>query len=72
MKKIEINKRKFVDGKKNLYRRLTIRECAAIQTFPDDFIFEYSQVAQGYKMVGNAVPVKLAEIIALEIRKQLF
>ena len=55
---------------KKLYRRLTIRECAAIQTFPDNFIFEYSQVAQGYKMVGNAVPVELRKL-ALKIKEDL-
>ena len=71
MKKIETNKRKFVHGKKNLYRRLTIRECAAIQTFPDNFIFDYSQVAQGYKMVGNAVPVEFARKLALKIKEDL-
>ena len=63
--------REFVKGKESLYRRLTVRECARIQTFPDDFLFHYENIADGYKMVGNAVPVKLAEIIALEIKKLL-
>ncbi len=49
------------------FRRLTVREAARIQTFPDDFTFYYSNVAQGYKMVGNAVPVKLANAIAKKI-----
>lgn len=53
------------------YRRLSVRECARIQTFPDDFVFYYKNVADGYKMVGNAVPVKLAEAIANKIRKEL-
>lgn len=53
------------------YRRLSLRECARIQTFPDDFIFYYSNVADGYKMVGNAVPVKLAEAIARKIKSDL-
>ena len=53
------------------YRRLSVRECARIQTFPDDFAFVYDSVADGYKMVGNAVPVKLAEAIALMIKKDL-
>lgn len=68
---IEQNKRIFVPGKEDLYRRLSVRECARIQTFPDSFIFKYSNVADGYKMIGNAVPVKFAEIIAIEIKKQL-
>lgn len=37
------------------WRRLTIRECARIQTFPDDFIFPNSTSA-AYKEIGNAVP----------------
>ena len=67
MKFIEQNKRIFVPGKEDLYRRLSVRECARIQTFPDDFEFVYTDVADGYKMIGNAVPVKLAEVIANKI-----
>jgi DNA (cytosine-5)-methyltransferase 1 len=70
---IEQNKRIFVPGKENLYRRLSVRECARIQTFPDTFIFKYIDVADGYKMVGNAVPVNfahaLAEKIILDLQK---
>ena len=43
-----------------LYRRLSVRECARIQTFPDSFKFIYHDVKDGYKMVGNAVPPCLA------------
>lgn len=71
MEFVEQNKRIFVKGKEELYRRLSIRECARIQTFPDEFIFYYSDIADGYKMIGNAVPVKLAEIIALKIKEDL-
>jgi len=42
------------------YRRLSVRECARIQTFPDDFEFIYKGVPYGYKMIGNAVPVRFA------------
>lgn len=64
---IEQNKRIFVPGKENIYRRLTVRECARIQTFPDDFIFKYSNIADGYKMVGNAVAVNFAYHLAKKI-----
>ena len=52
----------------NLYRRLSARECARIQTFPDNFIFKYQILNDAYKMIGNAVPVNLAYHIALSIR----
>ena len=71
MIKIEKDKMIFVPNNEHLYRRLTIRECARIQTFPDNFKFIYKNIADGYKMVGNAVPVKLAQIIAMEIKKDL-
>jgi len=68
---IEQNKREFVKGKESLYRRMTVRECARLQTFPDNFIFYYTEIENGYKMVGNAVPVQMAEIIATAIKKQI-
>lgn len=71
MKFIEQNKRIFVPGKENLYRRLSVRECARIQTFPDDFVFYYNHIAAGYKMIGNAVPVNLAKHIAISLKSQI-
>jgi DNA (cytosine-5)-methyltransferase 1 len=65
------NRRKFLEGKEYLYRRLSVRECARIQTFPDDFKFKYESIADGYKMVGNAVPVEFARRIATKIYKDL-
>jgi len=67
MKFIEQNKREFVNGAEGLYRRLSVRECARIQTFPDSFRFLYNDVADGYKMIGNAVPVRLACYMAKAI-----
>lgn len=64
---VEKNKRIFVPGKESLYRRLSVRECARIQTFPDNFKFYYTDIADGYKMVGNAVPVMLAYHVANSI-----
>lgn len=71
MRFIEQNKRIFVPGKECLYRRLSVRECARIQTFPDNFIFKYNDVADGYKMIGNAVPVEFAKNIAKKIMQDL-
>ncbi len=71
MELVATDERKFVSGKENLYRRLTVRECARIQTFPDNFIFHYKKLAAGYKMIGNAVPVKLAEALARQIKNDL-
>lgn len=65
---VEKNKRIFVPGKEALYRRLTVRECARLQGFPDNFEFIYENVDYGYKMVGNAVPVNLAFEIAKKIK----
>ena len=71
MIKIDKNMYKFVAGKENLYRRLSIRECARIQGFPDTFKFYYTSLEDGYKMVGNAVPVGLAYVIAEKIKETL-
>jgi DNA (cytosine-5)-methyltransferase 1 len=71
MQFVEQNKRIFVPSKKHLYRRLSIRECARIQTFPDNHIFYYKALLAGYKMVGNAVPANLAYFIAKQIYSDL-
>jgi len=54
----------------NRERRLSVRECAILQTFPDDFIFTGS-LGNMYKQIGNAVPVLLGNKIATEIKKLL-
>jgi len=71
MELVEPDRRMFVKGKEYLYRRLSVRECARIQTFPDDFIFHYRNISAGYKMIGNAVPVMLAYHLAKEIKNSL-
>lgn len=53
------------------YRRLSIRECARIQTFPDNFIFHYKNILAAYKMIGNAVPVNFSYAIAQAIKDDL-
>lgn len=72
MIKISANTCIFVPGKEQLYRRMSVRETARIQTFPDSFEFVYNDVNYGYKMIGNAVPVNLAYNIALQIKETLF
>lgn len=57
----------FQKDKLNLYRRLSVRECARIQTFPDNFIFDYDNIRDAYKMIGNAVPPRLGYVIAKSI-----
>ncbi len=71
MKFIEQNLREFVKGKEDLYRRLSVRECARIQTFPNSFTFHYSSVVAGYKMIGNAVPVRMGKVLATQILNDL-
>lgn len=62
---------RFVPGKENLYRRMTIREVARVQGFPDDFQFLYSNTNDAYKMIGNAVPINLAYEVARAIKQVL-
>ena len=71
MAKVDKDMHIFAKGKEKLYRRLSVREAARIQTFPDNFEFVYTDVADGYKMIGNAVPVKFAYEIAKKIKEDL-
>ena len=71
MQLVEQNKRIFVPQSEHLYRRLSVRECARVQTFPDSHKFYYKNVTAGYKMVGNAVPPNLAYYLAKQIMKEL-
>lgn len=71
MIKVNSNLQEFVKGAEQLYRRMTVREVARVQTFPDEFRFLYDDLNIGYKMIGNAVPVKLAFHVAMQIRRAL-
>ena len=71
MEFVEQNKRIFVPLKEDLYRRLSVRECARIQTFPDSHKFYYKNVITGYKMVGNAVPATMGYYLAKKIMQDL-
>jgi len=71
MELVDKNKRIFVPEKEHLYRRLSVREVARIQGFPDDFIFYYDNLNEAYKMIGNAVPINLAFYVAKSIKTAL-
>jgi len=47
-------------------RRLTIRESASVQTFPENFIFA-GTMNSCYRQIGNAVPVKFAYLLGKEL-----
>jgi DNA (cytosine-5)-methyltransferase 1 len=63
--------REFAKGHEEKYRRLTVRECARIQSFPDSYEFLYTNIRNAYKMIGNAVPVDLAYWVAKQIMDDL-
>lgn len=71
MIKVSKDECRFVEGKEHLYRRMTIREIARIQGFPDNFQFIYNETNNAYKMIGNAVPVNLAYEIAVAVMMHL-
>lgn len=51
-------------------RYFTVRESARLQTFPDDFLFHGSWT-ETMRQLGNAVPVRLASIVAASVRDHL-
>lgn len=53
-------------------RRYSVREIARFQSFPDEFKFIECSVMQKYKMIGNAVPCRLAFHLAKSIKLQYF
>ncbi|MDO4676219.1 MAG: DNA cytosine methyltransferase [Anaerobiospirillum succiniciproducens] len=50
----------------NYLRRISIKEAAAIQTFPNDYIFKGAKSKQ-YRQIGNAVPSLFAEAVARSV-----
>jgi DNA (cytosine-5)-methyltransferase 1 len=52
-------------------RTLSVRECARLQTFPDNYVFQGPSARQ-FTQVGNAVPPVLAAQFALAIRESFF
>jgi DNA (cytosine-5)-methyltransferase 1 len=51
-------------------RYFSVRECARLQTFPDDFVFS-GPWTRCMRQLGNAVPVTLAEVVARSVHAQL-
>ena len=51
-------------------RRLTVTEAALLQTFPPSFVFEGPQSSK-FRQIGNAIPPKLAESVALAVKLAL-
>lgn len=50
------------------HRRMSVRESAIVQTFPLDFVFHGSMMSM-YRQIGNAVPVKFAKALGVELTK---
>jgi len=63
---IRANSRGRIQFHYKLDRRLTVRECARIQTFPDEFVFQFT-TQRNLTLIGNAVPPILAHAIAKSI-----
>jgi DNA (cytosine-5)-methyltransferase 1 len=59
------NTLRFDDGS---VRYFTVRECARIQTFPDDWIFQGSWT-ESMRQLGNAVPVQMCEVVAKDLHR---
>ena len=68
MKKLGPDKWEFGTG--GVTRRLSYKEAAAVQTFPEDLIFE-GNLTSKYKQIGNAVPVRFAQLIAKHLHTYL-
>ena len=67
---IRANPKSRVQFHYELNRRLTVRECARIQTFPDDFKFGYAKTTN-ISQIGNAVPPVLAYLVAKSVADYL-
>jgi|688.fasta_scaffold79821_2 DNA (cytosine-5)-methyltransferase 1 len=61
------NTLRFEDGS---VRYFSVRECARLQTFPDNWIFEGSWT-ESMRQLGNAVPVQMCEVVAMRLKQTL-
>jgi len=60
----------YADDLPTGHRRLTVRECARLQTFPDDHLFVGGMEKQ-YQQVANAIPPVLMEHLGRHVRRHL-
>ena len=67
---VRANAKSRVQFHYSLNRRLTVRECARLQTFPDSFYFPHSATTN-VMQIGNAVPPMLGHTVATAIVKWL-
>ena len=65
---IRANSRGRIQFHYKLPRRLTVRECARVQTFPDEFVFPYT-TQRNLTLIGNAVPPILAHAVAKSVAR---
>lgn len=61
----------YVEARGTWHRRMTLRECARLQTFPDRFRLNTRDVRLGYTVIGNAVPPLMARLIGERIKADL-
>ena len=61
------NTLRFEDGS---VRYFSVRECARLQSFPDNWVFEGSWT-ESMRQLGNAVPVEMCEIVARQLRQAI-
>lgn len=65
---IRANSRGRIQFHYKLPRRLTVRECARVQTFPDEFVFPFT-TQRNLTLIGNAVPPILAHAVAKSVER---
>lgn len=60
----------WVRGSDGQLRRLTLRECQALQGFPDDWMFAGAKASQ-FRQIGNAVPTQFGELLGTVLLREL-
>lgn len=68
---IRANSRGRIQFHHSLGRRLTVRECARLQSFPDEFVFPFT-TQRNLTLIGNAVPPIMGHAVAKSVRDFLF